>query len=165
MVFHFPLLQIPIYFLFFFKLQYLPYFLHSSQIWCQIFCFIFSRFAIAYKDEGNINILRMQQMREKTVLQFNRASYQNFYKEIKPSALKADSLFSMDFYLIRVSFYAISCIFLKKIIFSFSFFYFFIYFYQLEANFLTILQWFLPYIDMNQKSSSKQKPRTRQLHS
>ena len=25
-----------------------------------------------------------------------------------------------------------------------------IYFYQLEANYLTILQWFLPYIDMNQ---------------
>ena len=30
------------------------------------------------------------------------------------------------------------------------FFFFFIYFYQLEANYFTILQWFLPYIDMNQ---------------
>ena len=29
-------------------------------------------------------------------------------------------------------------------------FFFFIYFYQLEANYFTILQWFLPYIDMNQ---------------
>ena len=28
--------------------------------------------------------------------------------------------------------------------------FFFIYFYQLEANYFTILQWFLPYIDMNQ---------------
>ena len=28
-------------------------------------------------------------------------------------------------------------------------FFFFIYFYQLEANYFTILQWFLPYIDMN----------------
>ena len=34
-------------------------------------------------------------------------------------------------------------------IFSFVFF-FPIYFYQLEANYFTILQWFLPYIDMNQ---------------
>ena len=32
-----------------------------------------------------------------------------------------------------------------------SFLFFFpIYFYQLEANYFTILQWFLPYIDMNQ---------------
>ena len=30
------------------------------------------------------------------------------------------------------------------------FIYFFIYFYQLEANYFTILWWFLPYIDMNQ---------------
>ena len=30
------------------------------------------------------------------------------------------------------------------------FFFFFIYFYQLEANYFTILQWFLSYIDMNQ---------------
>ena len=30
------------------------------------------------------------------------------------------------------------------------FFFFSIYFYQLEANYFTILQWFLPYIDMNQ---------------
>ena len=30
------------------------------------------------------------------------------------------------------------------------FFFFFIYFYQLEANYFTILWWFLPYIDMNQ---------------
>ena len=29
-------------------------------------------------------------------------------------------------------------------------FFFFIYFYQLEANYFIILQWFLPYIDMNQ---------------
>ena len=28
--------------------------------------------------------------------------------------------------------------------------FFFIYFYQLEANYFTILQWFLPYIDINQ---------------
>ena len=28
--------------------------------------------------------------------------------------------------------------------------FFFIYLYQLEANYFTILQWFLPYIDMNQ---------------
>ena len=28
--------------------------------------------------------------------------------------------------------------------------FFFIYFYQLEANYFTILQWFLPYIDKNQ---------------
>ena len=30
------------------------------------------------------------------------------------------------------------------------FYFFFIYFYQLEANYFTILQWLLPYIDMNQ---------------
>ena len=36
------------------------------------------------------------------------------------------------------------------ILFSRLFIYFFIYFYQLEANYFTILQWFLPYIDMNQ---------------
>ena len=30
------------------------------------------------------------------------------------------------------------------------FFFFFIYFYQLEASYFTLLQWFLPYIDMNQ---------------
>ena len=30
------------------------------------------------------------------------------------------------------------------------YFIFFSYFYQLEANYFTILQWFLPYIDMNQ---------------
>ena len=28
--------------------------------------------------------------------------------------------------------------------------FFFIYFYYLEANYFKILQWFLPYIDMNQ---------------
>ena len=66
------------------------------------------------------NILSMQQMREKAVLQFNRASYQKLYKEIKPSALKSDSLFSMDFYLIRVSFYDISCIFKVSLILSIS---------------------------------------------
>ena len=32
----------------------------------------------------------------------------------------------------------------------FSFLFFFIYFYQLKANYFTILQWFLSYIDMNQ---------------
>ena len=32
----------------------------------------------------------------------------------------------------------------------FSCIYLFIYFYQLEANYFTILQWFLSYIDMNQ---------------
>ena len=32
----------------------------------------------------------------------------------------------------------------------FILFYFFIYFYQLEANYFTILEWVLPYIDMNQ---------------
>ena len=32
----------------------------------------------------------------------------------------------------------------------FIYFYFSTYFYQLEANYFTILQWFLPYIDMNQ---------------
>ena len=31
-----------------------------------------------------------------------------------------------------------------------TFLFFFIYFYQLEANYFTIFQWFLPYIDMNQ---------------
>ena len=30
------------------------------------------------------------------------------------------------------------------------FFFFFLYFYYLEANYFTILSWFLPYIDMNQ---------------
>ena len=29
-------------------------------------------------------------------------------------------------------------------------YFFFIYFYQLEANYFTVLQWFLSYIDMNQ---------------
>ena len=33
---------------------------------------------------------------------------------------------------------------------SFYLFIFFIYFYQLEANYFTTLQWFVPYIDMNQ---------------
>ena len=28
--------------------------------------------------------------------------------------------------------------------------FFFIYFYQLDANYFTVLQWFLPYIDMSQ---------------
>ena len=35
------------------------------------------------------------------------------------------------------------------------FFFFSIYFYQLEANYFTILQWFLPYIDMNQSEVSQ----------
>ena len=35
-------------------------------------------------------------------------------------------------------------------ILCFRFIFFSIYFYQLEANYFTILQWFLPYIDMNQ---------------
>ena len=38
--------------------------------------------------------------------------------------------------------------FLKKMCFFYLFF--FIYFYQLEANYFTILQWVLSYIDMNQ---------------
>ena len=41
--------------------------------------------------------------------------------------------------------------FLKNFPIAFIFyFYFFTYFYQLEANFFTILQWVLSYIDMNQ---------------
>ena len=35
---------------------------------------------------------------------------------------------------------------------------FFIYFYQLEANYFTILQWFLSYIDMNQPWIYMQSP-------
>ena len=34
--------------------------------------------------------------------------------------------------------------------FKIKLYYFFIYFYQLEANYFTVLQWFLPYSDMNQ---------------
>ena len=39
-----------------------------------------------------------------------------------------------------------------------SVFFFFIYFYQLEANYFTILQWFLSYIDMNQPWSYMYSP-------
>ena len=39
-----------------------------------------------------------------------------------------------------------------------SFFLSFIYFYQLEANYFTILQWFLSYIDMNQPWIYKYSP-------
>ena len=44
-------------------------------------------------------------------------------------------------------------IFLNIILQTFKIYiYISIYFYQLEANYFTILQWFLPYIDMNQPS-------------
>ena len=38
----------------------------------------------------------------------------------------------------------------KAVVLFFCLFFFFIYSYQLEANYFTILQWFLSYIDMNQ---------------
>ena len=41
-------------------------------------------------------------------------------------------------------------IFCNQLFLSYFITFFFIYFYQLEANYFTVLQWFLPYIDINQ---------------
>ena len=47
----------------------------------------------------------------------------------------------------------------KLYVFTISFsFFFFIYFYELEANYFTILQWVLSYIDMNQPWSYMYSP-------
>ena len=49
-----------------------------------------------------------------------------------------------------VCFFLFFCFLVNLLGFFFCSFFFFIYFYQLEANYFTILQWFLSYVDMNQ---------------